>query len=298
MIPVPFICEPVVITASSEKNELWGWTGESGELRKENALIRTVDFGSAVPAPGAEDIHAVLEKNIQITHYIYNRNVRTAVRDFYRVNNATITEHTCGAERPDLLPITCPVLNTSFITGNWTTFSQKMAMDRTMQSFEYVFMANPMSSGPMELTVNTKMSSTVTLKSYPPQPIYEFNVSDKYSCRNKNPLTFTYPAIIDMGSVRYGDTVTKDFTLEYRGGVGVLPDTKLTVLPPEDKGSTSTPLGSYNITLLLPNGSPYVFGEPITPSENTTLKILASPGSGIPATGQKETTFNIIHSFD
>lgn len=167
-----------------------------------------------------------------------------------------------------------------------------------MQPFEYKFMENPMASGSIELKMNTTMSSTVTLSNFVPLQIYKFNVSDKYICRNKTPLTFNYPAIIDMGAVRYGDTVTKDLNLEYKGGVSVLPDTTLTVLPPEGKGSTSTPLGSYNITLLLPNGSPYVFGEPITPSVNTTFKILASPGSATPVTGQKETTFNIIHSFD
>lgn len=298
MIPVVFTCEPDMITTSSVHEERWGWNTSNKEaMLKENSFIRTVDYGSATPAAGVADIHDIFEKTVSITQYIYNRNHSVAVRDFYRVNQTSITDHTCGSENPSVLPIKCDVLNSSLITGYWKLNDYKMVMDRTMKPFEYTFMADPMATSTITLGVGTTMSTTVTFNSST-QQLKTVNVSDKYTCRNKNPLTFTYPAVIDIGRVTYGNTVTAKFTLEYKGSLGALPNTILIVSPLQGNGTTSTPLGSYNLSLLLPNGKPYVFGEEITPSVTTTFNVIASPGSGAPVTGQQLTELNLMHRFN
>ncbi|POT58546.1 hypothetical protein C3432_11735 [Citrobacter amalonaticus] len=298
-IPVEFVCTAANPVISDEMRvRIVNANIQNASVQKETSFIRTLDMGGAEPVGGVSEMHSALEKSVSITQYIYNASVYmgVAIRDFYNVNNTTITKHTCSSENPQILPISCPQLSSSLIGGNWYNQLYKYVMVRESQPFSVFFKADPTQSKTIELSVTTRMSSKVTVSGYGTFTLNDFVVTDEYSCRFSNPLTFNYPDVIEMGVVKHGETAAADFILEYGGYVGALPNTELTIT--HNMGGKPLMLGGYNISLQLPDGTPYVFGEPIKPLVKTMLKVYASPEAATPATGPQSAEINITHSFN
>lgn len=301
--PITVQCSPVQAISSAEVRTTIAPRAATGTLQIVPTLSRTIiaSPGTAMDSSALAAVHSALDSAVQITSYMFNRSAGTAFRDFYHINNGTITAHTCGAEKPTVFPMNCSSLTSTTVTltrqwGDSASSDGKYILVTDNQNFSSRFMLDPTVASTITLTVLTTMNNT-TLSSAGTTVLPAMSVTDKFTCSFTNPLQVTYPTTINLGDIKYGDTVSQDFQLTYSGYTAILPNTVLTVTPARAGESTVT-LGSYDISLRRTDGSEYKYGDPITPTVSTTLKIVASLKKGAPViTGFQTAGITLTHSF-
>lgn len=248
-VPVELTCTPVQASSSVEVRTVFASTAGSVVLTP--SLSRTVSGTPALDAATTNDIQLRLRDSVDITQYFYNSRVRAASRDIYRLYGSTIKEHTCSSENTAVLQITCPGLTSSTITSTWNGTSDKYVMVTDNKPFNQTFLIDPTKATSVSLTVKTDMGGVVSGRALP-----TLSVTDKYTCPFTNPLTYDFPASLDMGNITWGKTVSKDLTITWRGYISVLPQSILTVTPASGN-PTSVTLGNYLISLTLHDGRLY-----------------------------------------
>lgn len=300
--PVTVQCSPVQASNSvTVRTAVASGANAGTTLQLVPTLSRTITGSpaTAIDSSVLAAVHSALDGAVQITSYIYANMKGSAFRDFYHINSGTITAHTCQAEKPAVFPMSCPSLTSTTVslTQGWgVTSNDKYVMVTDNQNFSSRFMLNPTGASTITLTVLTTMNNT-TLSSAGTTVLPAMSVTDTFTCSFTNPLQVTYPTTVNLGTIQYGDTVTQDFQLTYSGYTAILPNTVLTVTPARAGESTVT-LGSYDISLRRPDGSEYKYGDPITPTVSTTLKIVASLKKGAPViTGFQTAGITLTHSF-
>ncbi|MBC3378668.1 hypothetical protein H8I69_05990 [Serratia fonticola] len=288
-VPVELTCTPVQASGSMEVRTVFA--SAPGSVVLTPSLSRTVSGTPVLDSATMNDIQLRLRDSVEITQYFYNSRVRAASRDFYRLWGNAITAHSCGSENTAVLQIDCPSLTSSTITSTWSGASDKYVMVTDNKPFNQTFLIDPTKAISVSLTVKTDMGGVVSGRTLP-----TLSVTDIYTCPFTNPLTYDFPALLDMGSITWGETVTKDLTIAWRGYISVLPQSILTVTPASGN-PTSVTLGNYLISLTLPDGRLYRYGDSVTPTPSTTLKVTASPGPGTPVTGEQSTQLVLTHTF-